>query len=555
MPDVTPELLASIATRLYRELQAAPGAPGMGGAPTMPPLGLPAPTSSTRPVAPPSLAMPTTAATTPPAVVPAAAAGGINGSTLASAVSGAGLPTNPSPVNPAAALAPDGLRRFLDSVRAVGQPPAPELRAPVSIRQLFEPHRVADSAASGSPHALDPAARRRDFPIFAQRVHGKPLIWLDNAATTQKPQCVIDALARFYAEDNSNIHRGAHTLAARATDAYEQARDKVRAFLGAGNANEIIFARGTTEAINLVARAYGGRFLQPGDEIVLTTLEHHANIVPWQIVARERGAVIRVAPINDRGEIMLEEYVALLGPRTRIVGLTQASNSLGTVPPVAEMIQLAKRYHARVLIDGAQSVAHLPVNVKQLGCDFFVFSGHKIFGPTGIGALYVPEDVQEIMSPYQGGGNMIRSVTFEETTYAGPPAKFEAGTPNIADAIGLGAALDYVTQVGRENLAAHEQELLHYATDTLLRVDGLRLIGTAREKVGILSFVLADKPPEEVGRLLDAEGIAVRAGHHCAQPSLRRFGLEATVRPSLSLYNTKEEIDILAAALRRIRRV
>jgi cysteine desulfurase/selenocysteine lyase len=327
---------------------------------------------------------------------------------------------------------------------------------------------------------------------------------------------------------------------------------KVQTFLGASSAKEILFVRGTTEGINLLAQTYGRKFLQPGDEILLSTLEHHANIVPWQMIAKEKGAVIRVIPVTDRGEIMLEAYQALLGPRTRLVALTQTSNSLGTILPVGEMTQMAKRYGARVLVDGAQSVAHLPVNVQQLDCDFFVFSGHKIFGPTGIGAVYAKEELLEIMPPWQGGGNMIRNVTFEETTFAEPPARFEAGTPNVADAVGLGAALDYVNRLGLANIGKYEHELLQYATEQLSRIKGLRLIGTAREKVGVLSFVLPERRTEEVGRLLDLEGIAVRAGHHCAQPSLRRFGLEATVRPSLSLYNTPEEIDRLAIAVRRI---
>jgi cysteine desulfurase / selenocysteine lyase len=414
--------------------------------------------------------------------------------------------------------------------------------------------REPDAPTESGPRPFDVTAIRRDFPILHQHIHGKPLVWLDNAATTQKPQSVIDALSKFYAQDNSNIHRAAHTLAARATDAFEQARQKVQQFLGAAKTQEIVFVRGTTEGINLIAQTYGTRFFQPGDEIVLTTLEHHSNIVPWQMVAREKGAVLRVVPVTDRGEIMLEEYQRLLGPRTRFVALAHASNSLGTILPVAEMTQMAKRYNARVLIDGAQSIAHLPVSVQQLGCDFYVFSGHKIFGPTGIGAVYAREELLEIMPPWQGGGSMIRDVTFEETTYAAPPAKFEAGTPNIADAVGLGAALDYVSRLGLSNIAKYEQELLTYATEQLARIDGLRLIGTAREKVGVISFVLRDRPTAEVGRLLDLEGIAVRAGHHCAQPSLRRYGLEATVRPSLSIYNTHDEIDRLAGAVKRILR-
>jgi cysteine desulfurase/selenocysteine lyase len=383
-------------------------------------------------------------------------------------------------------------------------------------------------------------------------VHGKPLAWLDNGATTQKPQSVIDAISRFYENDNSNIHRGAHTLAARATDAFELARQKVQTFLGASSSKDIVFVRGTTEGVNFVAQTYGRKFLQPGDEIILSTLEHHANIVPWQMIAKEKGAIIRVIPVNDRGEVMLEAYEALLGPRTKLVALTQASNSLGTILPVAEMTRSAKRYNARVLIDGAQSVSHMPVNMQEIGCDFFVFSGHKIFAPTGIGAVYVNEQLHEILPPWHGGGNMIKNVTFEETTYNEAPAKFEAGTPNIADAVGLGAALDYVNRLGLTNTSRYEHELLEYATEQLSRINGVRLLGHPREKVAVISFVVKDRKTEEVGRLLDQEGIAVRAGHHCAQPSLRRFGVEASVRPSFAFYNTFDEIDRLTNAVRRI---
>jgi len=408
------------------------------------------------------------------------------------------------------------------------------------------------SKLSGNP-AFNVAAIRGDFPILQQQVHGKQLVWFDNAATTQKPRQVIDALRRFYEQDNSNIHRGAHTLAARATDAFEGARDTIRDYLNAGSSEEIIFVRGTTEGINLVAHSYGSRFLQPRDEILLSELEHHANIVPWQIVARERGAVLRVIPVNDKGEINLSEYERLLGPRTRLVALAHANNSLGSVLPIGEMTQLAKRHGAHVLIDGAQSVAHLPVDVQALGVDFFVFSGHKIFGPTGIGAVYGRRELLEELPPWQGGGNMIKDVTFEETIYSDVPAKFEAGTPNVADAYGLGIALEYVRRIGLNNIAAYEQRLLEYATEKLRGVNGLRLIGTAREKVAVTSFVLRDKSVPEVGTYLDQHGIAVRAGHHCAQPSLRRFGLEATVRPSFSFYNTFEEIDRLVQVLKQLR--
>ncbi len=347
---------------------------------------------------------------------------------------------------------------------------------------------------------------RKDFPVLHQKIHGKDLVWLDNAATTQKPWSVINAVSNFYAHDNSNIHRGAHTLAARSTDAYEGTREKVRQFIGASSTSEIIFVRGTTEGINLVAQTWGRRFLQPGDEIVLSILEHHANIVPWQIVAKETGARIRVIPVNDRGEILLEEYTKLLGPRTRFVSLTQASNGLGTILPVKEMIRIARRFDVKVLVDGAQSVAHIPVNVQDLDADFFVFSGHKIFAPTGIGVVYGRREVLEVMPPWQGGGNMIQDVRFEETVYNGLPAKFEAGTPSIADAVGLGAALDYVRKIGLENISRYEHELTKYATARLSEIPGLRIIGTAADKVGVVSFVLHNLPNDEVGKLLDQEG-------------------------------------------------
>lgn len=448
----------------------------------------------------------------------------------------------------------DGLRGFIAQIREADFRNAsilcPEQHRPPSLgatTSLPETSRFRS-------RPLDLAEIRRDFPALHQSVHGQPLVWLDNAATTHKPQVVIDAVSRFYERDNSNIHRAAHTLAARATDGFEGARRKVQHFLGAGSAEEIVFVRGTTEGINLVANTYGRKHLQAGDEIVLTTLEHHANIVPWQLLAREKGLVLRVVPVNDRGEILMEAYQALLGPRTKMVALTHASNTLGTILPIAEMTAIAKRHGAAVLIDGAQTVAHLAVDVQTLGCDFFVFSGHKIFGPTGIGVVYGTEAAWADLPPWQGGGNMIQDVTFEETRYNDPPARFEAGTPNIADAIGLGVALDYLRQFGLSQIAAYEHELLQYATDRLIRIPGLRLIGTAAEKVGVLSFVLKNQRPEDVGRQLDLAGIAVRSGHHCAQPSLRRFGLEATVRPSLCFYNTREEIDRLAEAVKRIAR-
>jgi cysteine desulfurase/selenocysteine lyase len=399
---------------------------------------------------------------------------------------------------------------------------------------------------------LDPRLIRQDFPILQERVHGRQLIWLDNAATTQKPNAVIDRLSYFYQHENSNIHRAAHTLAARATDAYESAREKTRRFLNASSTREIIFVRGTTEGINLIAQAWGRRNVQKDDEVVITWLEHHANIVPWQQLCSEKGARLRVAPVNDRGEVILEEYERLLGPRTRIVSFSQVSNALGTITPAREMVEMAHRHGARVLVDGAQAVSHMRVDVQALDCDFYVFSGHKIFGPTGIGAVYGKLDVLEHMPPWHGGGNMIVDVTFEKTTYQTAPGRFEAGTGNIADAVGLGAALDYVDQVGMESISAYEHDLLVYATAGLLTVPGLRLIGTAREKAGVLSFVLDDVRTEDVGAALSQEGIAVRSGHHCAQPILRRMGVESTVRPSLALYNTREEIDALVDALLRL---
>jgi cysteine desulfurase / selenocysteine lyase len=449
-----------------------------------------------------------------------------------------------------------GLKDFVARVQTCQHRLTSTLDSPDQVADPFAALLRASLPATsklGKTDIFDVAAIRRDFPVLNQKVHGKQLVWFDNAATTQKPQSVIDALSHFYSHDNSNIHRGAHALAARATDAYEQARDKVRDHLHAGSSDEIVFVRGTTEGVNLVAQTYGRKFLQEGDEIVLSVLEHHANIVPWQLIAKERGAVIRVAPVDDDGNVLLDAYEKLLGPRTKLVGLAHANNSLGAVLPVAEMTALAKRYGARVLIDGAQSVAHIPVDVQRLGVDFYVFSGHKIIGPTGIGAVYIARELHDVLPPWQGSGNMIANVTFEETTYNKAPAKFEAGTPNIADAVGLGAALDYVNRVGIDAIAAYEHKLLAYATEQLSRIDGLRIIGNPKEKVSVLSFVLRDKPVPEVGKYLDQQGIAVRAGHHCAQPSLRRFGLEATVRPSFAFYNTFEEVDRLTTALKNIR--
>ncbi len=513
MNDVTPELIAQIATRLYNEVPDAGSVPAsVGDLRHFPPevAELPAGFSAV------------------PSAMP-------------------GLSTS-------APTGMDDLRAFVQQIQSPHGQWDGGLCADEPGRKLLQGLFSRNAATSYGSRPLDVPAVRRDFPALNQSVHGKPIAWLDNAATTHKPQSVIDAVSNYYARDNSNIHRAAHTLAARSTDAFEQARQKVQTFLGASSPKEIVLVRGATEGINLIAHTYGKKFLRPGDEIVLSTLEHHANIVPWQMVAKETGAVIRVIPVTDRGEVMLEEYQSLLGPRTKLVALAHASNSLGTILPIAEMTQMAKRYNARVLIDGAQSVAHIAVNMQQLDCDFFAFSGHKIFGPMGVGAVYIREELLDIIPPWQGGGNMIRNVTFEETTYSEAPAKFEAGTPSVADAVGLGAALDYVNRLGLANISKYEHELLLHATERLSQINGLRLIGTAREKVGVLSFVLQDRPTAEIGRLLDLEGIAVRAGHHCAQPSLRRFGLDATVRPSLAFYNTPDEINRLADAVKRIQR-
>ena len=425
--------------------------------------------------------------------------------------------------------------------RLVTRPAITSSPKPIRCLQLADEHEV-----------FDVNAVRADFPILKETVHGKPLIWFDNAATTQKPQVVIDRLSYFYAHENSNIHRAAHELAARATDAYEEARDTARRFIGASKDEEIIFVRGTTEAINLVAYAWGGKHLGPGDEIVITHLEHHANIVPWQLLSQQTGAILKVAPVDDAGNLLMSEFEDLLGPRTKLVAATQVSNALGTVTPVEQIVELGHRYGARVLIDGAQSIQHLPVDVSELGVDFFAFSGHKIYGPTGIGVLYGCADALAETPPWQGGGNMIADVTLERSLYQGPPNKFEAGTGNIADAVGLGEALRYVQRLGIERIAAYEHALLEYATPRLADIPGVRLVGTATEKASVLSFVLAGHDPLEIGKALNAEGIAVRAGHHCAQPILRRLGLEATVRPSFAFYNTFEEIDVFINAVRRI---
>ena len=421
--------------------------------------------------------------------------------------------------------------------------------------QAHESRRGApQTQARSAPGGFDVQAVRKDFPILQERINGKPLVWLDNAATTHKPRQVIERLSHFYEHENSNIHRAAHELAARATDAYEGARSTVARFLGAASADEIIFVRGATEGINLVAKSWGVKHIGAGDEIIVSHLEHHANIVPWQQLAAEKGARLRVIPVDDSGQILLDEYRKLLNPRTRLVAVTQVSNALGTITPVQEIVALAKAVGARTLVDGAQSVSHLRVNVQALGADFFVFSGHKVFAPTGIGVVYGRSEVLEETPPWQGGGNMIADVTFERTLFQPPPARFEAGTGNIADAAGLGAALDYLQALGLENVAKYEHDLLDYATHGLSRIPGLRLVGTALHKTSVLSFVLPGHTTEDIGHALNEEGIAVRSGHHCAQPIPRRFGLEATVRPSLAFYNTCDEIDHLVAVVRRIAR-
>ena len=437
--------------------------------------------------------------------------------------------------------------------------------APVSQIPNFAPVGFGDpqfyflnapKTAVASPNYVKPPFDlnfiRNDFPILKERVNGKQLIWLDNAATTHKPKFVIDRLSYFYQHENSNIHRAAHELAARSTDAYEAARKKVQLFINAKSPNEIVFLRGTTEAINLVAQSWGDQNIQAGDEIVLSHLEHHANIVPWKQLCDLTGATLRVVPVDEDGQVLLGEYQKLLTARTKLVSFTQVSNALGTVTPAKVMIDMAHRVGAKVLLDGAQSVSHLRVDVQALDCDWFVFSGHKIFGPTGIGVLYGKAELLESMPPWQGGGNMIEDVTFDKIIYQPAPARFEAGTGNIADAVGLGAALEYVSKIGIDNIARYEHELLVYAMDALRSISGLRLIGTAAEKTSVLSFVLAGHSNQDIGVALNRVGIAVRTGHHCAQPILRRFGLESTVRPSLAFYNTHDEVDLLVTTVRRI---
>jgi cysteine desulfurase/selenocysteine lyase len=457
------------------------------------------------------------------------------------------LDLNAPPLPGAVAHAPDF--RAPSSNDALGKPRPLYLAdgVPVVAPGTGQPELPADLGLSSN--AFDVEAIRRDFPILREVVNGRPLIWLDNGATTQKPQSVIDRLTYFYEHENSNVHRAAHELAARATDAYESAREKTRRFLNAGATREIVFVRGATEAINLVAQSWGRRNVQKDDEIVITWLEHHANIVPWQMLCAEKGARLRVAPVDDSGQVLLDEYEKLLGPKTRLVSIAHVSNALGTVVPVKEMVEAAHRHGARVLVDGAQAVSHMRVDVQAINCDFYVFSGHKVFAPTGVGVVYGKSEVLDNMPPWQGGGNMIQDVTFEKTLYQPPPQRFEAGTGNIADAVGLGAAIDYLDRIDIANVARHEHALLVYATEGLQRIPGLRIIGTAKEKAGVLSFVMDGFRTEEIGDYLNRKGIAVRGGHHCAQPILRRFGVESTLRATLALYNTCEEIDALVAAL------
>ncbi len=409
--------------------------------------------------------------------------------------------------------------------------------------------------ATEARRGLDAERLRRDFPILERLVNGRPLVYLDNAATSQKPAAVIDAIRHYYETSNANIHRGVHTLSVEATEAYERARVKVQRFVGARRPEEIIFVRSATEAINLVAQTFARPKLARGDEILISHLEHHSNIVPWQLVCEQTGALLRVVPIDDRGALRFDEYEKLLGPRTRIVAIAHVSNALGTVNPVRQIVESAHRQGVPVLVDGAQAAPHLPIDVTALGCDFYAITGHKMFGPTGIGALYGRHDLLDAMPPWQGGGEMILSVSFKGTTFNHVPHKFEAGTPHIAGAIGLGAAIDYLQAIGMENVNAAEQELLGYATQRLAEVDGLRLIGTAPHKAAILSFLVGDVHPHDVGTILDQAGIAVRTGHHCAQPVMERFGLTGTARASLALYNTRDDIDRLVEALRGVREV
>ncbi|NJD69665.1 MAG: cysteine desulfurase CsdA [Candidatus Methylomirabilota bacterium] len=411
---------------------------------------------------------------------------------------------------------------------------------------------VASTTLPETGTTFDVTRIREDFPVLQQRVHGKPLVYLDNAATSHKPTSVVETMQQYYLTGNSNVHRGIHLLSERATEAFEGARAKVARFFNVGDVREIVFVRGATEGINLVAHSFAGPRLTAGDEILISEMEHHSNIVPWQIVCQRTGARLRVVPINDDGELRFDEYERLLGPRTRLVSITHVSNALGTINPVGQIIEMAHERGVPVLVDGAQAAPHLPVDVQAMDCDFYVCSGHKLFGPTGIGVVFGKARHLEAMPPYQGGGDMILSVTFEKTIYNEAPLKFEAGTPHIAGAIGLGAAIDYIDRIGLDRIAAYESELLRYAMDVVSIIPGLRIIGTAKEKAGILSFVLDGIHAHDIGTILDQEGIAIRTGHHCAQPVLQRFGIPATARASVAFYNTRDEIDALVKAISRV---
>ncbi|MBT3270624.1 cysteine desulfurase [Candidatus Poribacteria bacterium] len=409
--------------------------------------------------------------------------------------------------------------------------------------------------AQGAPAPLDVDAIRQEFPILHQDVRGKPLVYLDNAATTQKPQAVIDRLTEYYTTINANVHRGVHMLSQKATDAFESGREAVRAYLNARDDREVIFVRGTSEAINLVAHGYGRNRLEPGDEIIISSMEHHSNIVPWQMVCEETGAKLRVIPMTDSGELLLEEYARLLSPRTKLVSVVHVSNSLGTVNPVREVTAMAHQVGALVMLDGAQAVQHIPVDVQELGCDFFAFSGHKLYGPTGIGVLWGRQEVLEDMAPYQGGGEMIRTVTFEKTTYNELPHRFEAGTPDIAGVVALEAALEWVSSVGLDRIAAHEADLVEYATQSLSFNRRVQLIGEAKERASVVSFVMEAAHPHDIGTILDSEGIAVRTGHHCTQPVMDRLGIAATARASFAVYNTRDEVDALVSGVNKVAEV
>lgn len=554
-PEVTTETPVSsdsLNTELIRQLANSFFAEGAGR-----PTGVPIPPTANVPVpvsAAPELSggYPSTSPTAPPPVHPAH---DLSEPDRSAQPSGGHDPTSTEsyPFGEPRCTRTVGSSKVCDR-RVETTPPASFDSDIVPAHYYFLPNTGSHHHATPIPRDLDIEGVRRDFPALHQRVNGHPLIWLDNAATTQKPQSVIDATSEFYSRDNSNIHRAAHVLAERSTQHFESSREKVRQFLGAADKKEIVFLRGTTEAINLVAQSYGRKHIGAGDEIILTTLEHHANIVPWQLLAEQVQAKIRVIPINDRGELLLDKLPELFNAKTKFLSVTHVSNALGTINPVEEIIQMAHAHGVPVLVDGAQSTPHLPVNVQAMDADFFVFSGHKIFGPTGIGALYGKAALLEEMPPWQGGGHMIRDVRFEKTVYQNAPEKFEAGTPDIAGVVGLGAAIDYLFQTGIPAIAAYEHALLEYATSALSTIPGLRPIGTAATKASVLSFVIPGISNEVIANHLDKHGIAVRAGHHCALPAQRHFGVETTVRPSLAFYNTHREVDTLVEVLRRLPR-